>query len=162
MGNGRVETAYLPEGYIPLGTAELGGIIYIVSYNPLKNKCQIGSFPSPERNITSDDVSKNSIIISNDDFNWDENSGASIYYVKKEFDNDLTFNPGDKFLIYSNNVIENYDKFFKTTEDVDKAIHQTIRLSIGAITDSGEFINLSNLKTFKNNDGKSDHEYFIL
>ena len=37
MGNGRVETAYLPEGYVPLGTAELGGIIYIVSYNPLIN-----------------------------------------------------------------------------------------------------------------------------
>ena len=31
MGNGRVETAYLPEGYVPIGTAELGGIIYIVS-----------------------------------------------------------------------------------------------------------------------------------
>jgi hypothetical protein len=39
MGNGRVETAKLPSGYIPLGTTELGGIIYIVSYNPLNNKC---------------------------------------------------------------------------------------------------------------------------
>jgi len=39
MGNGRVETAYLPEGYIPVGTTEFGGIIYIVSYNPLENKC---------------------------------------------------------------------------------------------------------------------------
>ena len=39
MGNGRVETAYLPEGYVPIGTAELGGIIYIVSYNPLIDKC---------------------------------------------------------------------------------------------------------------------------
>jgi hypothetical protein len=38
MGNGRVETAKLPEGYIPLGTAELGGIIYIASYNPLTGK----------------------------------------------------------------------------------------------------------------------------
>ena len=39
MGNGRVETAYLPEGYVPVGTAELGGIIYVVSYNPLIDKC---------------------------------------------------------------------------------------------------------------------------
>jgi hypothetical protein len=38
MGNGRVETAYLPQGYIPIGTTELGGIIYIVSYNPIINK----------------------------------------------------------------------------------------------------------------------------
>ena len=57
MGNGRVETAFLPEGYVPLGTTELGGIIYIVSYNPFTKKCQIGSFPSPERNITSNEVS---------------------------------------------------------------------------------------------------------
>jgi hypothetical protein len=38
MGNGRVETAYLPEGYIPVGTCEFGDIIYIVSYNPLTDK----------------------------------------------------------------------------------------------------------------------------
>ncbi|MGN0966093.1 MAG: hypothetical protein ACI4OP_00655 [Candidatus Coprovivens sp.] len=38
MGNGRVETAYLPEGYIPVGTCEFGDIIYIASYNPLTNR----------------------------------------------------------------------------------------------------------------------------
>jgi hypothetical protein len=38
MGNGRIETAFLPEGYIPVGTCEYGDIIYIVSYNPLTNK----------------------------------------------------------------------------------------------------------------------------
>jgi hypothetical protein len=38
MGNARVETAYLPDGYIPIGTCEFGDIIYIVSYNPLVNK----------------------------------------------------------------------------------------------------------------------------
>ena len=57
MGNSRVETATLPSGYVPVGTTELGGIIYIVSYNPLNKKCQIGSFPSPERNITSTELS---------------------------------------------------------------------------------------------------------
>jgi hypothetical protein len=38
MGNARVESAYLPDGYIPIGTCEFGDIIYIVSYNPLVNK----------------------------------------------------------------------------------------------------------------------------
>ena len=56
MGNGRVETAYLPEGYMPVGTCEYGGIIYIVSYNPLENKSQIGCFPSPERNISREEL----------------------------------------------------------------------------------------------------------
>lgn len=35
MGNGRVETAYLPAGYVPVGIKEYGGIIYVASYNPL-------------------------------------------------------------------------------------------------------------------------------
>jgi hypothetical protein len=56
MGNGRVETAYLPDGYIPVGTCEFGDIIYIVSYNPLIDKAQIGCFPSPERNISSEEL----------------------------------------------------------------------------------------------------------
>ena len=42
MGNARVETAYLPEGYIPVGTCEFGDIIYIVSYKPLTKRSQIG------------------------------------------------------------------------------------------------------------------------
>lgn len=54
MGNAQVETARLPNGYVPIGTAELGGIIYIASYNPFTKKSQIGSFPSPERNIFLD------------------------------------------------------------------------------------------------------------
>jgi len=32
---------------------EYGGIIYIAAYNPITNKSQIGSFPSPERKIDS-------------------------------------------------------------------------------------------------------------
>jgi hypothetical protein len=38
MGNGRVELAFLPEGYMPVGTCEFGDIIYVVSYNPLIDK----------------------------------------------------------------------------------------------------------------------------
>ena len=38
MGNGRVETAYLPAGYVPVGIKEHGGIVYVASYNPLTNK----------------------------------------------------------------------------------------------------------------------------
>jgi len=38
MGNARVESAYLPEGYIPIGMKEYGGVIYIASYNPVTEK----------------------------------------------------------------------------------------------------------------------------
>ena len=68
MGNGRVETAFLPEGYVPVGSCEFGDIIYIVSYNPLINKSQIGCFPSPERNISSEELGGLGQILSWKDF----------------------------------------------------------------------------------------------
>lgn len=111
MGNGRVETAYLPEGYIPLGTTELGGIIYIVSYNPLIKKCQIGSFPSPERNITQDEMGVPES--ANLDFIGDfANPRDSISYtteikqpLKRLVLCDKEIHPGDSFRIYSNDLI---------------------------------------------------------
>lgn len=51
MGNRRIDEAYLPAGYVPVGIKEYGGIIYIAAHNPLTHTDQIGSFPSPERNI---------------------------------------------------------------------------------------------------------------
>lgn len=40
--------AQLPEGYIPVGMKEYGGIIYVASVRPSDGMCQIGSFPSPQ------------------------------------------------------------------------------------------------------------------
>lgn len=55
MGNAIVETASLKRGYIPIGLKEYNGIIYVVSYNPLENRVEFGSFPSPERDFSGDD-----------------------------------------------------------------------------------------------------------
>ena len=89
VGNGRVETARLPSGYIPVGLKEYGGIIYIASYNPLTGKSQLGSFPSPERNIESDEnPSSATVTLSNKDFGCviEDNTlkkPAKVYYIKK-------------------------------------------------------------------------------
>ena len=71
MGNVAVPNACLPEGYVPVGTAELGGIIYIASYNPLTQKSQIGSFPSPQRLSSTDENTNDSYIIKLSDFTTD-------------------------------------------------------------------------------------------
>ena len=163
MGNGRVETAYLPEGYVPLGTAELGGIIYVVSYNPLNNKCQIGSFPSPERNISSDEISNIVCTLSEKDFQWDENNGAYVYYLKKDLDSELIFNPGDKFIVYGHDISGNYSKFYDATkynsEGFNVAENQTIRLDIGTITDTGKLVKFSDLKQYNLSNGQKYHIY---
>jgi hypothetical protein len=38
MGNARVDQAQLPEGYVPVGMKEHGGVVYVASYNPLKGE----------------------------------------------------------------------------------------------------------------------------
>lgn len=110
MGNARVETAFLPEGYIPVGTCEFGDIIYVVSYNPLKNLSQIGCFPSPERNISSlesDDADPPTLSctdfqngkMDNEEFIPDGTLKTTT--VKKVLITSK-LNPGDKYIIYNN------------------------------------------------------------
>lgn len=168
MGNGRVETAFLPEGYVPLGTASIGGIIYILSYNPLNNRCQVGSFPSPERNITSDKVSSNIQTLTNEDFQFTSNKGAGIYYLKKELNSDLVFNPGDKFIIYGDTISRNFKKFYDeskyNSKDFLDAQEQTMKISIGAVTDTGKLVVFNNdqLKKYKVGGSGDGREFQIL
>lgn len=178
MGNGRVETAFLPEGYVPLGTTELGGIIYIVSYNPLNKKCQIGSFPSPERNISTDKISNLNQTLDNTDFKYDsqtgDQTGALVYYLKKELNEGLTFNPGDKFIVYGDTIDANFANLYDeasydqslyndslydqslSEEEIKKKIQKaieiiknhTLKLDIGTVTDTGKLVKFENLKQY--------------
>lgn len=49
MGNAKLENVKLPAGYVPVGIAEHGGVVYVAAYNPLTKKGQIGSYPSPKQ-----------------------------------------------------------------------------------------------------------------
>lgn len=111
MGNGRVERAFLPPGYVPVGMKEYGGIIYIASYNPLTNKGQVGSFPSPERNIDSSEASQNIVEISWEDFaggEWDSDYTCKTFIVKSDVFQGRTFHSGDKYTIYMDGVDINH------------------------------------------------------
>ena len=100
MGNGKVETAYLPSGYVPVGMQEHGGIIYVASYNPETNHGQLGCFPSPERNISSDETGDSAKTISSSNFGYSStNSDSNILYVKSLLSNTITVRPGDKFAL---------------------------------------------------------------
>lgn len=164
MGNGRVESAYLPQGYVPIGTTELGGIIYIVSYNPLTNKCQIGSFPSPERNVFSSDVQGALNTLTNQ--NFVSNNIINNTSVKLKI-SDTTLHAGDKFIICSDDLIDNYKSItdcydtkpedFKYSEENPRYLN----LSIATIDSNGRIIKLSNLKRYKSNDQSIQGDYII-
>ena len=149
MGNGRVETATLPEGFIPLGTAELGGIIYIVSYNPLTNQSQIGSFPSPERNITTDELGEPNVALSHSDFFKQEEGRWYIKGPKYKLNLlNKEINPGDKFQIYSPNL-DTYSRFLsawaqsKEDADIDKS-PKYLKLHVVSVDKEGKITFLDN------------------
>ena len=162
MGNGRVETARLPEGYIPVGTCEFGDIIYIVSYNPLTNKSQIGCFPSPERNISSEEVGSAGQTLSSDDFQElkKDKSGNNVptgklktNSVKKIIYNNK-LNPGDKFIIYDKNAViysEPNISDMGNESHVYGSFPKWLKIHVVAIEDSGKINYLDSTLRWYNN-----------
>lgn len=161
MGNGRVETAFLPEGYIPVGTCEFGDIIYIVSYNPLENKSQIGCFPSPERNISSDEISDMEQSLSAADFQVGGTSPTGklkATSVKKVIYGNKNMNPGDKYIIYEESTSNALEGNKDTLSDYGNQAHQLgqwpklLKLKVVSIEDSGKIVDLgASVKWYDNN-----------
>lgn len=131
MGNGRVETAKLDAGYIPVGIKEYGGIIYVASVNPLTNKCQLGSFPSPERNFTTDEISKSPIILQTSDF---FTKSLNTMYVRKELldGEENKLRPGDKFIIGSTGINDSLNDILSDYKIKGKRI---LRLHLAILDD---------------------------
>ena len=167
MGNGRVETAFLPEGYVPLGTTQLGGIIYVVAYNPFTKKCQVGSFPSPERNYTGDEIVSygegSEIVFNNSDFQDSDEDTKKKYIVpdypetqlivtnnlqKKRLSDDIILHPGDKFLICGEDtdggLQENKDKltYWGATDNTYQEYKQFLNIQFATIDNNGRTIYL--------------------
>ena len=166
MGNRRVDNAYLPAGYEPVGIKEHGGIIYIAAYNPITHRSQIGSFPSPERNMgteyedngtefnLTDFISGNNIITTNEGVKFLKND-ILLYPLTK----DTSLHAGDKFTVYSGDVWSWGNSGFLTnfgTED-GNGLHKYTKtpfnsyftLSLGVMNSQNEFSDItSSLERF--------------
>lgn len=147
MGNARVESAYLPEGYIPIGMKEYGGVIYIASYNPVTEKGQVGSFPSPERNIESIQgagcsLDFNSLLASK---NWSTNySEIQNYSIKLELENGRIFHPGDMF-----SLIADLNKIpFTVTNQLRNEGAGDISLGLYVLDSSNNLVNITDNLNF--------------
>lgn len=143
MGNGRVQTAYLPKGYIPIGTTQLGGIIYIASYNPFTNKCQIGSFPSPQRTSDKRDKLEKEIPLDKDE---------NIIRVVLS---DEIFKPGDKFYLTIPGQYMQY-KYTETSNNINAVKQHFLKFSVAIISEEAQIIKLNEdpiIEEPKNNTG---------
>ena len=158
MGNGRVETAYLPEGYIPVGTCEFGDIIYIVSYNPITNKSQIGCFPSPERNISSEELSGVKTQFNLEEFTKSTDFGfrETISNSVKKVIYDNSLNPGDKFIVHSGDIHDNISRIsdYGNKSHIIGAFPKQFKINVVAIEDSGKI-------NYLNNDLKWYDDFYI-
>lgn len=106
-GNYPLKNCKLDKNYIPVGLKEYAGILYIVSYNPLTDEAQIGSYPSIAQ-VTSTDKKANIEMIEPIPLSTD--SSATMYeYAKLVEDNcslkviygddpeEYKLNPGDDY-----------------------------------------------------------------
>lgn len=152
MGNAETK-AKLPDGFIPLGTTELGGIIYIVSYNPKNKKSQIGSFPSPQRYSSTESNTK--------DKTWN----ISRENTEQILLSDQIFNPGDQFVYIVNKFKEatitdpamSLLSYLYDQQEGDPEDH-FIKASVGLLTEDNKVIKLYDVNNYITTD-KSNLEY---
>ena len=167
MGNAKIESAYLPSGYVPIGMKEHGGIIYIAAYNPLTKKGQVGSFPSPERNIDRDESGQPPIDlfeIFNDTINNDTGKELKSFSRKFSIFNKLVLHPGDKFSLYADlssvkGFLSNYDTWQASSseEDLNKKNLISLDFAVSDVNNNLRIITES-LKRFDSSNNVKDFD----
>jgi hypothetical protein len=101
MGNYGFKNGGLSNGFVPVGMKEHQGVLYIISYNPIDNKVEIGSFPSQQTIFTPTVKDKESaledITFDKTDFynNLEKQTKITIFSKDSEF----YLKPGDKYLL---------------------------------------------------------------
>lgn len=133
MGNGRVDQAQLPKGYVPVGMQEYGGIVYVASYNPLEGKSQLGCFPSPQRNIPSTEIGQQIKLQSLEDFIDSNGEIKELYKRVPLMGNDDIIRTGDKFVITSSDDLSDFE-----------GNNPLIRLKAIVVDSDGSSIDISN------------------
>ena len=144
-GNYELKNCRLKPNYIPVGLKEHGDILYIVSYNPLDEHVEIGSYPSPLRINSSDSDEYNlgfDSIIKTEIIDKDKTEGNYSELVKSE--QQLIFNgddyklyPGDQYKISEESecygyeaveyfIIDDSSNLHDITEDVKKHLKEKI------------------------------------
>lgn len=155
MGNARVFQIKLDNGYVPVGVCEHGGVTYIASYNPITDKGQVGSFPSPQETFFSEswggETSGTACSIG---YNG-SSSLPTLEYTQQIFPTDQIIRPGDKFDIfvkdetyYKKELISNTDNV--TNDKPTSPKNKALTLSVCVADSSGNLHDITpTLKRFK-------------
>ena len=169
MGNRRVDNAYLPSGYQPVGMKEYGGVIYVAAYNPITNRSQIGSFPSPERKMGNEYQLQGSIDL-HSSLRYPSNNCIiedELMFLKDDsklirLTGDTSLHAGDKFTVYCNysnlpkkkiKISESPEKYkqiydisnFDNTDNnkVTSPKNRCYTLALGILNSQNEFVDIT-------------------
>lgn len=143
MGNRKIDNAYLPSGYEPVGMKEYGGIIYVAAYNPLTNRGQLGSFPSPQRKLSTGNTEQN-FFFSNflNNPNPGESYKIAVDNITIPISDGLVLHTGDKFSVYSNEI-RNIIQYLVPTESQGIKKNNLFSFQIGIFNSQNEFVDIS-------------------
>lgn len=166
MGNRRIDNAYLPSGYTPVGMKEYGGIIYVAAYNPITNKSQIGSFPSPERKISSNDSEMgNNLDLSLLTKGEEVSSLVNLPCIKSDtilipLTKDTSLHAGDKFVVFGDGILNiksdltNYNNV--KDDKVCSPKNKKYTLALGILNSQNEFVDITKSLVRWNNEDTTD------
>lgn len=140
MGNYKFENGKLREGFVPIGIKEHANVLYIVSYNPIEDKVEIGSFPSmktiEESTLGSSEVDSQTITLESKVNLYTDLASKSKLITLSEIKDDFKLNPGDeyrlvdpvdddiwkftsKYIFTENSKLYNIDDYIKTVKSED-------------------------------------------
>lgn len=119
MGNYKFNHGSLSDGFVPVGIKEHANILYIVSYNPINDEVEIGSFPSSKTIYKSEiNNSSDSVELTLDGvwINYTDLAKQSQLTLLSPLEEDYKLNPGDMYIL-EKNAGSDYDQ---TLEKINK------------------------------------------
>lgn len=106
MGNYKLKNCKLPVNFIPVGVKGYADILYIVSYNPLTKKVEIGSYPAPQSIFSNKESNASPEEDQLKPFEWTgtqtyeyliDNFKQPLYIFVNQNEEDTKLYPGDEF-----------------------------------------------------------------
>ena len=137
---------------------EYGGIIYVASYNPITNKSQIGSFPSPQKKLSSNtngEAQNFNFQNFTSGVNVETDKLLNISVLKSDsfmlpLTKDITLRAGDKFAVYSEGLsgISEYITNYNNTDNrfPNKAYtpkNRKYTMQLGVLNSQNEFVDIT-------------------
>ena len=159
MGNYAFVNGSLSKNFVPVGLKEYNGVLYIISYNPIDNKVEIGSFPSQQTIWNSNNSNGQSELkfleINENVYINFSDILTNIIQLSNNKDINLFLNPGDKYLLKCKNEDGSYIDLINEKNNKFNWQH----LNLYALTDENKLYKINSYIQFSTTDVETNEDY---